>query len=506
MSTPLIDPGKVYLIGAGPGAAGLITLRGVECLQRADVVLYDYLVNSIILKHAPRHAQTICTGKHGASRIWAQEEINDRLVQLARDGKTVVRLKGGDPAVFGRVGEEMQHLQRHGIAYEVVPGVTAAFAASSYAGIPITHRGLASAVALITGQEGRGKADPPIDYASLASFPGTLVFYMGVTTVKQWSRALLDGGKPADTPAVIIRRCSLPDQLTVRTTLGELSDQLTPASRIRPPVIVIIGPVASCGENLSWFERRPLFGRTVVVTRPAAQTAPLVDELEELGARVYCQPAIAIEPLNDWSAVDGAIEQLAHFDWLVFSSTNGVDAFFSRLFHSGKDVRALATVRIAAVGPATRDAVSRYHLQVDTQPETFHGEHLAAALEAEVRDRRVLIIRASRGRDVLPQQLADAGAHVTQVVAYHSIDVTVPDAQVTDLLQVGTIDWITVTSSAIARSLHAMFGQLLTRARLVSISPVTSATLRELGLDVAAEAGVATMQGVAAAIVQAEHR
>jgi uroporphyrinogen III methyltransferase/synthase len=492
------------LIGAGPGAAGLITLRGVECLRRADVVLYDYLVNSVLLKHAPPYATLVCTGKHGVSRIWNQDEINQELVRLAGEGKTVARLKGGDPAVFGRVAEEMAFLRRHGITYEVVPGVTAAFAASSYAGIPITHRGLASAVALITGQEGHGKVDPSIDYLALATFPGTLVFYMGVTTVKHWAQALLEGGKPADTPAVIIRRCSLPDQLKVQTTLGELSDQLTPASRIRPPVIVIIGSVASFGDTLSWFEKRPLFGRTVLVTRPAAQAAPLIGDLEELGAQVYCQPAIAIEPVEDWSVVDRAIEQLPEFDWLVFTSKNGVDAFFSRLWNTGRDARALAGVRVAAVGPGTRDAVNQFYVQVDAQPETFHGEHLAEAMKAGVRDKRVLIVRTNRGRDVVPRQLAAAGAQVTQVVAYLSVDVTAADAEVTELLKAGKVDWITVTSSAIARSLKGMFGDLLQQARLVSISPITTAKMLELGLDVAAEAQEATMGGIVEAIVRAE--
>jgi uroporphyrinogen III methyltransferase/synthase len=503
---PLAGTGKVYLIGAGPGAPGLITLRGVECLRRADVVLYDYLVNSLILAHSPDHAEKICLGKHGETRIWTQDEINAELVRLATAGKNVVRLKGGDPAVFGRAAEETHELVQHGIPFEVVPGVTAAVAASSYAGIPITHRGMASAVALVTGQEGRGKTDPAIDYGSLASFPGTLVFYMGVTTVEQWTKALLDAGKPATTPAVIVRRCSLPDQLTVRTTLGELTEQLTPATRIRPPVIVIIGEVASLGGTSSWFERRPLFGRRILVTRPVKQAGPLVDQLEELGAEVFCQPAIAIDPVDDWSAVDREIGQLSKFDWLVFSSTNGVDAFLSRLWELGKDARALAGVRIAAVGPGTRDALHRFRLHVDAQPETFQGDDLAETMRTEVSGKRVLIVRTNRGRDVVARQLTAAEAEVVQVVAYKSVDVTTPADEISNLLAEQNIDWITVTSSAIARSLHAMFGSLLQHSRLVSISPVTSNTMRELKLPIAAEAHEATMQGIVAAIVRSESK
>ncbi len=496
--------GKVYLIGARAGAPGLITLRGVECLRRADVVLFDYLVNSVILEHAPDHAVRTCLGKHGETRIWTQDEINAELVRLARAGKTVVRLKGGDPAVFGRAAEEMHELVRNGIPFEVVPGVTAALAASSYAGVPITHRGMASAVALVTGQEGRGKTDPAIDYGSLASFPGTLVFYMAVTTAGQWTKALLDAGKPAATPAMIVRRCSLPDQLTVKTTLGELTDQLTPATRIRPPVIVIIGEVASIGGTLSWFEQRPLFGQRILVTRPVRQAGPLVDQLEELGAEVFCQPAIAIEPVDDWSAVDREIDQLSRTDWLVFTSTNGVDAFLSRLWERGKDARALAGVQIAAVGPGTRDAVYRFRLHVDAQPETFQGDDLAETMRTRVSGKRVLIVRTNRGRDVVARQLTSAGADVVQVEAYMSVDVTTPADDIRQLLADRKIDWVTVTSSAIARSLDAMFGGLLHHCRIASISPITSNALRELNLPIAAEAREATMPGVVEAIVQSE--
>ncbi len=497
-------PGKVYLVGAGPGAPGLITLRGVECLRSADVVLYDYLVNAAIVDHAPARAERICLGKHGHTRIWSQEEINAELVTLATAGKTVVRLKGGDPAIFARGVEEMEALIRHKIPYEVVPGITAALAAGSYAGVPLTHRKLASAVAFITGQEEKGKTGPGIDFGSLASFPGTLVFYMGVTTVHTWTAALLDAGKPPETPAIIIRRCSLPDQRSIPCTLDEVATLLTPATRIRPPVIVIVGEVASLVDTFCWFQQRPLFGRRILITRPLGQAGSLARPLEELGAEVLFQPAIAIAPTEDWDAVDRAVHQLADYDWLVFSSANGVDAFLARVWELGLDTRALAPVKIAAIGPGTRDALQRYQLRVDLLPLKFHGEHLAEALCAEAAGKRMLLVRANRGREVLAEQLTAVNAEVVQVVAYKNMDVTTPDERIAGLLAEHDIDWVTVTSSAIARSLHAMFGDLLQQTRLVSISPITSGTLRELGLDAAWEAKEATMQGIIDAIVEAE--
>ena len=495
--------GKVILVGAGPGDPELMTLRGVRCLQSADVVIYDYLVNPQILRHAPTGAELICLGRHGRSRIWSQSEINQQLVQLAKSGKTVVRLKGGDPAVFARGAEEIEVLAAHEIPFEVVPGITAALAAGSYAGIPITHRQLASAVALVTGQEDADKPHPDLNYRALAEFPGTLVFYMGVTTAPKWTAALIDAGMPADTPAAIIRRCSLADQKTLRCTLSEVPDRLARPARIRPPAIVMVGPVAALSEDLCWFDRRPLFGTRVMVTRPIDQADALIQPLSDLGAEVLIQPAIEITPPDDWSDVDAALARLDQFDWLVFSSANGVRYLLNRLRTIGRDWRSLGQLKLAAIGPGTAAELSRYFLDADLQPHEFRAEALAASLADEARGKRFLLTRASRGREVLADQLQQAGAAVEQIVVYNSRDVAAPDEEIAQRLAAGQVDWVTVTSSAIARSLAAMFGDDLQQTRLASISPVTSDTLRGLGLQPAAEATRYTMEGVIEAVLNA---
>jgi uroporphyrinogen III methyltransferase/synthase len=478
----------------------LITVRGVECLGRADVVFYDYLVNPRILRHAGPAAELICLGHHGGSRIWPQEEITGQILQAARAGRCVVRLKGGDPAVFARGAEEIDALVEQGIPFEVVPGVTTALAAGSYAGVPLTHRHCSSAVTLVTGQEMSGKAVPGVDFRLLASVPGTLVVYMGVTTARAWTRELIEGGRPPETPALIVCRCSFPQQVTVSCTLGEVADHFAGPHRLRPPAIVIVGTVAGLPRAASWFEQLPLFGQTVLVTRPIDQAATLVDRVEELGAEVVVQPAIEIREPADWSPVDAALQRLAQFDWLVFSSANGVHAFLKRLLAGGRDMRALAGVRLAAIGPGTSAALAEYHLQVDCQPARFQAEDLAAALEREAAGRRFLLIRASRGREVLADRLVAAGGRVEQVVCYVSADVGQADAELLRRMTRGGIHWTTVTSSAIARSLHQLFGDELARTRLASISPLTSTTLRQLGLVPTVEAREATMASLLEAI------
>lgn len=494
--------GHVYLVGAGPGDPGLITVRGVECLRLADLVLYDYLVNPQVLAHVPPTAATVCLGRHGRDRIMPQAEINDRLVREARAGKTVVRLKGGDPAVFARAAEEIEALAAAGIAFEVVPGITAALAAGSYAGIPITHRDLASAVALVTGHEQGDKAHAALDYRALASFPGTLVFYMGVTRAPTWTQALIAGGKPASTPAAIVRRCSWPDQLVVRTTLGRVVQEID-ERRIRPPVMVIVGDVAGLEPTVAWFTARPLFGKRVLVTRPRHQAEALANLLRSLGAEVLVQPVIEITEPADWRPVDEALAKVGQYDWLVFSSANGVRFLLDRLLQS-TDLRRLGGVRLAAIGPGTAEELACYRLKADHVPNQYRAEALAELLMAEAAGKRFLLARASRGREVLAEQLVEAGGLVDHVVVYRSIDVAAADPDVAAALARGKIDWITVTSSAIARNLVAIFGEGLHRSKLGSISPVTSGTLRELGLEPAVEAAEYTMAGLAAALAAAE--
>jgi uroporphyrinogen III methyltransferase / synthase len=492
--------GRVYLVGAGPGDPGLITWRGVECLRRADVVLYDYLVNPRILAHAPPTVAALCLGRHGHGRLMSQAEVNERLIAEARRGKTVVRLKGGDPAIFARAAEEIEALTAAGVPFEIVPGITAALAAGSYAGLPITHRDVASAVALVTGHES-DKEEPALDYDGLARFPGTLVFYMGVTSAPRWTRSLIEAGKDPATPAAIVRRCSWPDQQTIRCTLGEVAGRLA-AERVRPPVMVIVGAVAGLEPAVDLFTRRPLFGTRVMLTRPSHQLDPLRRRFEELGAETLAQPAIEISAPDDWSAVDTALGRLPDFDWLVFSSGNGVRYLLERLLAQGGDLRRLGHLRLAAIGPGTAEELAHWRLTADVVPDEFRAEALAEALASEAAGRRFLLVRASRGREILAEQLRAAGAEVEQVVAYRSRDITAPEATVAHSLRAGRVDWITVTSSAIARSLAAMFGDDLRRACLASISPVTSETIRQLGFEPTVEAAEYTMAGVVEAVLR----
>jgi uroporphyrinogen III methyltransferase / synthase len=495
--------GKVYLVGAGPGDPGLITWRGVECLRRADAVLYDYLANPRILAHAKPGAELICLGRHGRDRIMPQAEINERLLSLAREGRIVVRLKGGDPTIFARLAEELEALTAANIPFEIVPGISAAAAAGSYAGICLTHRDEASAVAFITGHEQEGKPTSGLDFAALARFPGTLVFYMGVTTARDWNAALMAAGKSADTPAAIVHRCSWPDQSVIQTTLGRVADELA-AARMRPPAIVVIGAVAAPAAVHDWFSARPLFGQQIVITRPVERADSLERQFGELGAACLIQPAIEISPPPDWQLVDAAVARLDEFHWLVFSSVNGVRSLLDRLLVLGGDLRRLAGIKLAVIGPGTAEELARYHLNLDLQPDEYRAESLAAALAEEARGQRFLLVRASRGREVLAEQLVAAGGIVEQVVVYTSRDVEQADPEIAAALAAGRIDWITVTSSAIARSLARLFGEELRKTKIASISPITSATLRQLGHEPAVEGREHTMDGLVEAILAAK--
>ncbi|MCH5373103.1 MAG: uroporphyrinogen-III C-methyltransferase, partial [Planctomycetes bacterium] len=429
--------GKVYLVGAGPGDPALITLRGVECLRQADVVLYDYLVNPQILKHSRDNAELVCLGRHGGKRTWTQDEVLREMTQRASRGQVVVRLKGGDPSIFGRLSEEASWLADNGIPFQIVPGITAALAAGSYAGIPVTHREMASAVALITGQEQAEKPGTALDFESLARFPGTLVFYMGVTTADRWTTALIRAGKPPETPSAIVRHCSLPNQRTLRCRLDEVAERLSRPHKLRPPVVVIIGQVAGISQALTWFERRALFGRTIVVTRPAEQVSKLADRLSDLGAELLVQPAIEISDPPDFDELDRSLRQLRSYDWIVFSSANGVRYFLERLLCGSGDLRRLADCRLACIGPGTAESLGRYHLRADLLPEEFRAESLAAALAEQASGKRFLLVRASRGREVLAEQIGAAGGEVDQIVAYTSRDVQEADPEILRRLREG---------------------------------------------------------------------
>ena len=493
------DAGCVSLVGAGPGDPGLITVRGSELLARADVVLYDFLVNPLVLEPVRSQAELICLGRHGTGRILPQSEINQKMIDSAKQGRRVVRLKGGDPAVFGRLAEEVTALEAAGVSWEVVPGISAALAAPSYAGVFMTHREHASAVAMVTGHEQASENSPKLNFKSLACFPGTLIFYMGVTTASEWTSALISAGRDASAPAAIVRRCSWTDQEVIHCTLEEVPQQIA-SRKLRPPAVILIGCAAEGLAVPAWFSRRPLLGQTILITRPRSQAFDLSRSLTELGAGCLVHPVIDIAPPTDWSAADAAMQRIDAYDWLVFSSVNGVHFFMDRFYSMHGDLRGLGGIRLAAIGPQTATALDSYHLKVDLQPEEFCADALGDQLVHEANEKRFLLARASRGREVLAEKLQAAGGLVDQVIVYQSLDVEQVDADVRNAIANQEIAWITVTSSAIARSLVSLFGDLLGGTRLASISPITSATLRELGYEPAVEAVDYTMEGLVAAI------
>ncbi|WP_404310305.1 uroporphyrinogen-III C-methyltransferase [Neorhodopirellula lusitana] len=495
--------GFVALVGAGPGHPELLTLRGQSWLSRCDVVLYDGLSNAEMLAHAPQ-AKHICVGKHGQSRIWTQPEIIQETLRHAQMGCCVVRLKGGDPAVFARTSEEVDALVAADINFEIVPGITAALAAGSYAGIPITHRGIASAVALVTGHEQPGKTKSDLDWPALAAFPGTLVIYMGVTTVETWTHALLEAGKAPDTPCAILRRCSLPDQQQILCRLDEIVGHLTPASRFRPPVITIVGEVTKLAETMDWFTKRPLHGQHVLVTRPSQQADELARPLTELGACSTVQSVIEIQPPDDWAPIDLFIDELNKTDILAFASVNAIQYFMQRLFERGFDTRKLGSTKLAVVGDATARKLADYHLHADIIPPEFTAKSLLHTLQTTEElpsAPSIRIVRANRGNNDLIDGLKSSGIDVRQAAAYQNVDVDRADEKIHEQLRNGEIDWVTVTSSATARNLHRLFGEDLSQCRLAAISPITAGVLEDLGYTVAAVAQTYTMQGLIDAIV-----
>jgi uroporphyrinogen III methyltransferase/synthase len=500
MTDPNVTPGTVYLVGAGPGDPGAITLRAVECLQTADLVLWDYLVNPVIVEHASPSAELIRLGKPASGRALTPEEITEAMLEAARAGRSVVRLKSGDASVFGRGADEMEALRNAGIPFEVVPGITAGLAVAAFCEIPVTHFAAASAVALVTGRERDEKTSLQLE-RGLAEFPGTLVFYMGVRKAPEWSRALIEQGKPSDTPVAIVRWCSRVEQKTVRCSLATVSEAIEEHG-VRPPALFVVGPVVGHAPAISWFEGRPLFGTTILVPGTQRTSAKLRGFFTSHGARVILAPAIRIEEPDDWSQVDDALGNLEGYDWLVFSSSNGVDYFMRRLFELGADTRRLGGVKVAAIGPGTAERLSEYHVNADLVPETFTAEALSEALTPHAAGQRFLLARASRGRDVLAERLTDEGAEVTQAVVYTSAGIDDADPQVAEALEKGEIDWVTVASSETARSLNRLYGSSLAKTRLASISPLTSAALRELGYEPAVEAAVHTMQGIADAVLR----
>ncbi len=478
--------GTVHLVGAGPGDPGLLTVRAVELIAGADVILYDRLIPPEALAHARADAEVIYVGKQGEGPQFPQDDTHALLLEHARAGRTVVRLKGGDPFVFGRGGEEALVLHEAGIPFEVVPGVTAGVAAPAYAGIPVTHRELASGVAFVTGHENPDKPDTAIDWPALARFPGTLVFYMGVRTLPRIAERLVAEGRPADEPVAVVERGTLPGQRTLLATLADVAERAE-AERIRAPAITLVGEVARLRSDLAWLEARPLHGRTVAVTRARAQASALAARLRALGANVVEAPAIRIEPL------DTPLPPVRDYDLVCVTSPNGAELLLDRL----RDARELAGVTVAAIGPGTARALRARGVEPDVVPERAVAEGLVEAL-ADVPVQRALVARAAEGRDVLPDALRERGAHVDVVALYETVAEPLGDDT---RAAAAAADYLLFTSASSVR-FYARAGGSLEGPRLVSIGPATSAELREHGAEPDLEAEPHTPDGMVDAVVR----
>lgn len=475
--------GKVFLVGAGPGDAGLMTARSLELIASADAILYDRLIPASALDGAREDALLEYAGKGPSGDSVKQGGIEARMVELAQQGLQVVRLKGGDPFVFGRGGEEAATLREAGIEFEIVPGVTAGIAASAYAGVPVTHRDHAAAVAFVTGHEDPAKPESAVDWPALAAFPGTLVFYMGVKNLPRISEQLIEAGLPADTPAAVIEQGTTTAQRTVSGRLVDLPELAVEAA-IKPPALTVVGSVVGERERIAWFEQRPLFGRSVAVTRARAQASKFAAKLAALGAEVVEAPAISTRARQD-EAVDAAIAEVETFELIAFTSAAGVDSFFAALGRTGKDARALAGIEFAVVGGATRDALAAHGIDADHVPERQTAEGLLDALPADIG--RVLLPLGSSARKVLAEGLRARGAEVHEVAVYDTVIEELSEAQ---RMAVADAEFVTFASGSAVHSLITALGgpEPLASCALVTIGPTTSAALREHGLEPTVEA------------------
>ena len=496
-------PGKVYIIGAGPGDPGLITLRAVEALKLADVVVYDNLVNEELLQYTPESARRIYAGKQGGDHTLTQDKINDLLVREALDGHTVARLKGGDPFIFGRGGEEAEELAARDIPFEVIPGVTSAIAVPAYAGIPLTHRGLTSTVAFITGHEDPTKEKSDIDWQALAGI-GTLVFLMGVKNLDQITGALIAQGKPPETPAALIRCGTTPDQKVLSGTLATIAAQAS-ENRFKPPAILVVGKVVELRETLGWFDIKPLFGLGVVITRPERQADDLAKLLAAEGARPIAFPTIAIEPPSDWSELDAALAELESYQWLIFTSANGVRFFFERMQQKGKDMRDLKGIKICCIGPATARQLEDRGIRVDLVPEEFIAEGILKSFAAmDIQGMNILIPRAEKARDILPRTLKAQGARVTVATAYRTVNSGRKKEELAGRFAAGEVDVITFTSSSTVTNFFDIMGKdfaLPPSVRVACIGPVTAGTAAKAGFKIDILQHEYTMEGLVRSLI-----
>ncbi len=502
----------VYLVGAGPGDAKLLTLRGKECLELADVVLYDHLANPELLKYAPVHAERIYVGRKGRGSYRDQQEINELLVSKAQEGKCVVRLKGGDPFVFGRGGEEAETMAEAGIPFTVVPGVTAAVAVPAYAGIPVTHRTLASTVAFVTGHEDPTKSLSAMEWPRLASSEGTLVFLMGTKNLPHIVERLIQEGKASTTPVAAIRWGTYARQQTIVGTLADIVEKVLKAD-LSPPTVIVVGEVVRLRDRLNWCETRPLFGKGVLVTRPREQAPALSNLLAEQGAEPIECPTLEIRPPDNWGPVDEAIQALSTYDWVIFTSVNGVQAFMGRLWFHQKDARALANAKVCCIGPRTAEEVNRWGLVADLVPKEFQAEGILDALGGlDLKGQRILIPRAKVAREILPEQLKAMGASVQVVHGYQAVQPEAEREPITQRFRNQDIQYLTFTSSSTVRNFCQLFAdrqemhKLIQHATVACIGPITAQTVQEEGLSVDIVAAENTVPALVDAIVAHANR
>ena len=498
----------VYLIGAGPGDPGLLTLKAKAVLETADVVVYDYLANKSFLEFCRPDAEIIYVGKKGGDHTLPQGEINRLLVEKARQGKTVARLKGGDPYVFGRGAEEAEELLDEGLTFEVIPGVTSAVAAPAYAGIPLTHRTFASSVSFITGHEDPTKDASAHNWPALAQSASTLVFFMGVKNLPDISRRLIEGGRSPETPAALVRWGTTCRHRSVAGTLADIA-QLAKEQGFTSPSLLVVGEVVSLRHRLGWFEAKPLLGKGVVVTRSREQASDLVRALTDMGACCYEFPTIEVVPLADTTPVRQAVDRLDCFDWLVFSSVNGVKHFWRELEALGKDARALGTLMVAAIGPATAKALADKGIRADFVPEKFVAEAVVQGLLAvQIGGKRVLIPRAAQAREVLPEELCKAGAQVEVLPVYETRPAAQDPQEILEAITQGEIHYLTFTSSStvdnfFARIAPATLAPLRDKLAIACIGPITAATLRKHGFEPDIQPEDYTIAALAKALAQA---
>jgi uroporphyrinogen III methyltransferase/synthase len=495
----VIRAGVVYLVGAGPGDPGLMTARSLELIAAADTIFHDRLIPPGALAGAREDAELVYVGKQPGVPSVPQEEIGERMIGAAREGRSVVRLKGGDPFVFGRGGEEGEALREAGVEFEIVPGITAGVAATAYAGIPVTHRDDASAVAFVTGHEDPEKEASALDWEALARFPGTLVFYMGVKRLPQNAAALIEAGRDPGQPAAAVEKGTMAGQRTVTATLGTIAEAVE-REGVGAPALIVVGPVAARREQLAWLERRPLHGRRVVVTRARAQASALAATLRDLGAEVVELPAIRIERRLATPAAREAVAAIDEYALVCLTSPNGVRLLFEALAAAGRDARALGGATVAAIGPGTARALAEHGIAADVVPERFVAEAMVEALAGvEVEGRRVLIARAAEARDVLPDALRERGAEVDVVALYETVREQPSDEAVA---AAQGADYVTFTSSSTVTNLTEALGERFpSGARVVSIGPVTSEAARAAGLRVDVEAGRHDVDGLLAALL-----